>query len=251
MTNVTKKWRAGAIALVVAGAIAVPAGALARTGAPASAASTGTVAPAASAAGSTGGTLGVPLGDEGHRGPRVDLGALAAQLGVTTEALRAALDQAKSSVGPPARGSDLTAHRAAIASSVAATLGLDPATVEAAIGDGGFRRGSRGARDGGAKLDTLATTLGVTTDALQAAFEQAKSVLDRPAPGSDLAAYRAAIVNSVAATLGLDPATVEAAIGDGGFPFGRQGGRGPRGASGATDGGSGVAGARALRGGAA
>ena len=217
-----RKWRAGAIALAAIGAIAAPALAFAHSGQP-PAAPSGIAATAASGTARVGGSLGIGLGEDGHRGPRVDLDALAAELGVTTEALTTAIESVRSSIERPERGADMSAYRAAVVNALASALGLDAATVEAAVGDAGFPFGGHGPRDG-ARLETLATTLGVTTEALQAAIETANSSVDRPSAGSDLAAYRAAFAASIAATLGLDPASVAAAIGDA-VPFG---GHGPR-----------------------
>ncbi|MDA0366633.1 MAG: hypothetical protein O2843_12350, partial [Chloroflexi bacterium] len=218
MTRLTTKWRAAAIALAVAGAVSVPAAALARSGPSIGSDAQSAAAPAAPAAGSTLGTLGalgaVPDAD-GHRGLRVDLDVLATALGVTPEALSAALESVKATVPRPERGADRTAYQADVVAALAQALGLDATTVQTAVDANGLSFRGRGHGDSGAKLDTLATTLGVTTDALQAALESAKSAVDRPAPGGDLAAYRRAIAGSVASTLGLDTATVEAALGVG------------------------------------
>ncbi|MEX2229643.1 MAG: hypothetical protein WEB13_08415, partial [Dehalococcoidia bacterium] len=182
------------------------------------------------------GDAGFPFGGHGPRGARLE--TLATTLGVTTEALQAAIETAKSTVERPSAGSDLTAYRAAFAASIAATLGLDAATVEAAVRDA-VPFGGR-AIPGGRRFDGLADTLGVTSEALKAAMQQVRTDLAPPDAATDRDAYRAQSVAALAQALGIDASTVETAIGEDAMPFGGRGLRGRHGFRGGAPDGAGT-----------
>ncbi len=169
----------------------------------------------------------LPLGRFGDRVDELD--RVAQQLGVTTDALKTALQQAKTDVGTPAAGTDPQTLRGDFIAALAKELGIDQATVQAAVGDLHFPFGGPRAGRGVNALDSVATKLGVTTDALKAAIEKARTDVGKPAAGTDPQTYRSDFVAALAKELGIDQAAVQAAIGNGPFGFGGPGGPGHRG----------------------
>jgi hypothetical protein len=168
-----------------------------------------------------------------HRGSRdgAYLDTIAQQLGVTTDVLKAAMQQAKTELGTPAAGTDPQTVRSDYLAALATALGIDQATVEAAVGDlplgrFGDRTFDRTAPKANA-FDTIAQQLGVTADVLKAAMQQAKTDLGTPAAGTDPLTARSDYLAALAAGLGIDQATVEAAVGS--LPLGAPGIHGPRG----------------------
>lgn len=176
----------------------------------------------------------------GQAAPRADhLTALATALGVTPDALKAAMTAARTSVGKPDAGTfkdkaARDAYEAKYVAALAANLKLDVAKVQAALdaqkpqpgqegkhgpGQQGEHRGPGGPGGplGTAYLDKVASAVGVTTDALKAAMTAARTSVGKPDPGTlkDEAgrqAFEQKVLAVVAANLNVDAAKLQAAM---------------------------------------
>ena len=163
---------------------------------------------------------GGPRDGRRHGDHAADLSALAAKLGVSSSALKSALESLR-----PDRG-DHAAERDAMAQKLADALNVDKAKVTAALAKvrpdrrGGPRDGAKG--DDTAFLTAFAKELGVSTADLKAALTKLRA--DHEATEK---AERAAFAQKLADKLGISVDKVKSVFADG--PFGGHGGPGVHG----------------------
>jgi hypothetical protein len=135
--------------------------------------------------------------------PRINFAAIATELKLTTEQVQTAFRDNR----PPKTGTRPTeAQRTAAITATAAALGVDVATLKSLVTEYGG-----GAAAKGAKAAAVATQLGLSTEVVTKAIDDAHVTNPKP-QGRPTEAQRNAFETAVAANLGLSKDTVSAAF---------------------------------------
>ena len=135
--------------------------------------------------------------------PRINFAAIATELKLTTEQVQTAFRDNR----PPKTGTRPTeAQRTAAITATAAALGVDVAMLKSLVTEYGG-----GAAAKGAKAAAVATQLGLSTEVVTKAIDDAHVTNPKP-QGRPTEAQRNAFETAVAANLGLSKDTVSAAF---------------------------------------
>jgi hypothetical protein len=194
----------GAVSVVAAGVLAIPA--LASAGVMPSGGTAATTALPAQGAPSEGEDCGFGghFGHRGHRGPHV--GQLAETLGVEVEDLRTAMLAVRDVDGDGTLDRDAFESHDEFVAALAAELGISVEALAGALPDPAEQAAER--------LQPAADTLGIDVDTLQSAMEAVRGAGGEHEPGAFIAA--------LAAELGVDVETLQEALpGPGGRRHGR------------------------------